>query len=306
TQKKTCNVAFVKTHKTASTTLATILFRYGKRHGLRVANFDGHQSSISLPEAVEAAGEPVDVMHYHHAWDGFYDGGWGEAKAAYRKIMREPSDVKLVTVMREPVGHYLSYYYYFLQPETGLSIAEYFEVSKEPKDPRYEKTFLKQRDGSLGWHGFKLLHNPLCAEFGIRNVKQLEAFIDDDLPGFAMILLTEQFEESLAIFMRMFNWRPIDMTYCKVIETKAGVARYDGKMLTNVPKIKDLPLEVLSEIRRQTQLDLALYKAAVKIYREKKALFGKNLEVDVRAIRTAQSAVHGYLDFNATSLAHGW
>ena len=60
-------------------------------------------------------------MHYHHAWDGFYDGGWGEAKAAYRKIMREPSDVRLVTVMREPVGHYLSYYYYFLQPETGVS-----------------------------------------------------------------------------------------------------------------------------------------------------------------------------------------
>ena len=30
----------------------------------------------------------------------------------------------------------------------------------------------------------------------------------------------------------------------RVIETKAGVARYDGKMLTNVPKIKDLPLEV--------------------------------------------------------------
>ena len=39
---------------------------------------------------------------------------------------------------------------------------------------------------------------------------------------------------------------------------------------------------------------------------QKKALFGKNLEVDVRAIRTAQSAVHGYLDYNATSLAHGW
>lgn len=29
------------------------------------------------------------------------------------------------------------------------------------------------------------------------------------------ILLTEQFEESLAIFMRMFNWDPIDMTYCR-------------------------------------------------------------------------------------------
>lgn len=30
----------------------------------------------------------------------------------------------------------------------------------------------------------------------------------------------------------------------RVIETKAGVARYDGKMLANVPKIRDLPSEV--------------------------------------------------------------
>lgn len=32
--------------------MATILYRYGKRHGLNVANFEGHQSSIDLPEAV--------------------------------------------------------------------------------------------------------------------------------------------------------------------------------------------------------------------------------------------------------------
>lgn len=43
----------MKTHKTASTTAATILYRYGKRHNLNVANFDGHQSSIALPDAVK-------------------------------------------------------------------------------------------------------------------------------------------------------------------------------------------------------------------------------------------------------------
>lgn len=59
-------------------------------------------------------------MHYHHAWDGFYEGRWGDAKAAYKKIMRDPSVVNLVTVMREPVSHYMSYYYYFLQPEMGV------------------------------------------------------------------------------------------------------------------------------------------------------------------------------------------
>lgn len=43
----------MKTHKTASTTAATILYRYGKRHNLNVANFDGHQSSIELRDAVK-------------------------------------------------------------------------------------------------------------------------------------------------------------------------------------------------------------------------------------------------------------
>ncbi|CAM9634401.1 unnamed protein product, partial [Ectocarpus sp. 8 AP-2014] len=120
TKNQTCNIAFVKTHKTASTTAATLLYRYGKRHDLNVAHFHGHQSSIELPEAIEDSGKPVDLMHYHHAWDGFYEGGWAEAKAAYKKIMRDPTKVNLVTVMREPVAHYMSYYYYFLQPETGV------------------------------------------------------------------------------------------------------------------------------------------------------------------------------------------
>lgn len=69
---------------------------------------------------IEKSGKPVDLMHYHHAWDGFYEGRWADAKAAYKKIMRDPSVMKLVTVMREPVSHYMSYYYYFLQPETGV------------------------------------------------------------------------------------------------------------------------------------------------------------------------------------------
>lgn len=72
-----------------------------------------------------------------------------------------------------------------------LSIMEYFKLSRTPSDPRYERTFLRKRNSknssSTGWHGFKLLHNPLCAEFGIQNEQQLESFLQDDLPEFAMV-----------------------------------------------------------------------------------------------------------------------
>lgn len=69
-------------------------------------------------------GRRVDIMHYHHAWNGFYSGTWAQAKAKYSKIMSDHDDVNYVTVLREPVAHYLSYYYYFLNPinKVGMGI----------------------------------------------------------------------------------------------------------------------------------------------------------------------------------------
>lgn len=55
-------------------------------------------------------------MHYHHAWNGFYGGTWAEARSKYSEIMSDKSVVNYVTVLREPIAHYLSYYYYFINP----------------------------------------------------------------------------------------------------------------------------------------------------------------------------------------------
>ena len=58
----------------------------------------------------------MDIMHYHHAWNGFYSGTWEEARSKYTTIMSDEEAVNFVTVLREPIAHYLSYYYYFLNP----------------------------------------------------------------------------------------------------------------------------------------------------------------------------------------------
>lgn len=58
------------------------------------------------------------------------------------------------------------------------------------------------------------------------------------------VLLTERFDEGLALLQRMLQWDPIDMTYCKMLQTKKGEMRWDGKPLENVPKISDLAPEV--------------------------------------------------------------
>lgn len=68
-------------------------------------------------------GKRVDIMHYHHAWNGFYKGSWADARQKYSRIMSSEAEVNFVTVLREPVSHYLSYYYYFIEPLNQVGTA---------------------------------------------------------------------------------------------------------------------------------------------------------------------------------------
>lgn len=45
------NIAFIKTHKTASTTLASILYRYGKRHDSNISKFKEGGTVVDLASA---------------------------------------------------------------------------------------------------------------------------------------------------------------------------------------------------------------------------------------------------------------
>lgn len=79
-----------------------------------------------------------------------------------------------------------------MRSRAKLTITEYMGLSSkpEPDNTRYQATLERRtgrRNEDAGWHGFKLLYNPLCAEFGIRTAQELEEFIRDDLPDFAMV-----------------------------------------------------------------------------------------------------------------------
>lgn len=59
-------------------------------------------------------------MHYHISGRGQYDGTWSDALEYYRQIMRDPDNINFITMLREPRSHLLSYYYYYLEPETKV------------------------------------------------------------------------------------------------------------------------------------------------------------------------------------------
>lgn len=68
------------------------------------------------------SGKRANIFHYHHVWDGYFKSTWARARQLFGNIMVEPkSSIKYVTVLRDPVEHWLSYYYFYYHPENHVS-----------------------------------------------------------------------------------------------------------------------------------------------------------------------------------------
>eukprot|EP00904_Undaria_pinnatifida_P012461 jgi/Undpi1/8345/HiC_scaffold_25.g10813.m1 len=275
TANQTANVAYVKTHKTGSSTMASIMYRYAKRHDLeRNSNHTSAREAYLVSAVEHGEAGRVDIMHYHITPKGQYLYPWSEARKNYRGIMRDPDHINFITIMREPRSHFLrSYYYYFIQPENQLSIEEYF--LKGPRKTRH----------------VKLLGNPLSAEFGVSTPTELEHLIAQELSSFKLIVLTEQFDEGLLVLRRLLGWDMIDMTYAKMKVSTAGYTRWDGKQL------------VQDEIDASTKLDHILYTAAQEHFAKRMQVVSNVIEADLEGFTELQHAISDYLDANDSSKA---
>ncbi|CAM9865086.1 unnamed protein product, partial [Laminaria digitata] len=150
------------------------------------------------------------------------------------------------------------------------------------------------------------LNNPLCAEFGIRTEEELEHFILAELPDFRLVILTEAFDEGLMVLRRLLGWEMIDMTYSRMMETKSGSRRWDGKGLKDVPHFDDLNPSTQKAIDASTGLDGRLYAAAVVLYEERKAVAAIEIEEELEEFEKLQVVMNDYLKKNSSSEAVKW
>ncbi|XP_045136153.1 galactose-3-O-sulfotransferase 3-like isoform X5 [Portunus trituberculatus] len=121
---KTClprnNVAFLKTHKSASSAIQNILFRYGDKHNLHFAlpNIGNHFGGKLSFKAAMVRSSPLNIapniFAIHTKWDHM----------EVKKVM--PEDTVFFTIVREPTDLFQSLFTYSkFQEITGLSLHEY-------------------------------------------------------------------------------------------------------------------------------------------------------------------------------------
>lgn len=175
-------IVMIKTHKTGSTTLGNILFRFAAHRGLRIVCPVAHYMSLSRDENLPFTG-PYDISLHH---------GWKVPLSFYEKLV--PGAV-WITAVRDPIKRYLSSYTYFVMPNRGLTVDDLADfLQKDHSDQR------------------GLLH-----DFGLTEESQVNEFLSERgmWHRFRVVVVAERWDESMVMLRDLLHWRMEDVLYLR-------------------------------------------------------------------------------------------
>ncbi|XP_012869689.1 PREDICTED: galactosylceramide sulfotransferase isoform X1 [Dipodomys ordii] len=217
------NIVFLKTHKTGSSTLLNILFRFGEKHGLRFA-FPKGRNDFGYPgwfarDLVRGykPGACFNIIANHMRFQ--YD----EVRALV------PPDATFITVLRDPARLFESSFHYF-----GAVVPLTWTLP----GPDKLTSFLRDPDryydpAAINAH---YLRNLLAFDLGLDSgleagsarVPELLAQLER---RFHLVLLQEYFDESLVLLKDLLCWRLEDVLYFKLnARRRSAVPRLSGSL----------------------------------------------------------------------------
>ena len=282
TKQQVSKIAYIKTHKTGSSTLGSVFLRYGARHGLRLykqAKGAGGHTIEGIPEIRMFEQLAFDMCIQHTSEEGYWNYKMHDLVMFYNGIIRSP---KLVTIVREPIEHYLSYYFYFIGAEDQYNL------------------------DTMQWYAAQGgLMNPLAGEFNVHTIEQLALFLSNDFPKFDFILVSDRMDESLLVMRKLFNWDLLDITYMRILDSGStqGVRRYDGKKIRKTPKKESLTKAQYASVQSATLLDNEIYRMAVARLDAEISNYGPTFADDLRTFVAAQGALLSMCQSPTTEVA---
>ncbi|XP_018605085.1 galactosylceramide sulfotransferase-like [Scleropages formosus] len=202
------NVMFMKTHKTASSTLLNILFRFGEKHHLKFA-FPDNRNDFFYPAFFQRMqvkgyqpGMCFNIMCNHMRFNE------GEVRSLL------PADAAYITILRDPAELFESAFHYFnrVVPLTWVipsknKLAEFLRDPKQYYSPSsYNSYYLK---------------NLLFFDLGYDNTlepedPQVEQAIQAMDKRFQLVMIAEHFEESLILLKDILCWQMEDLLFLRL------------------------------------------------------------------------------------------
>ncbi|XP_039515779.1 galactose-3-O-sulfotransferase 3 [Pimephales promelas] len=266
---KHTSIAFLKTHKTASTTVQNILFRFAERNnltvGLPITTCD-HQFCYPRPFSshfVHPHTTPPDIITNHLRF----------SRAELRRLM--PNNTVYITILREPGAMFESLFTYFNQhchsfkrvPNGSLETFlkhpwRYYRP--EENDSMYARNTL-----TFDLGGDKDRPHSEAVGYAKRFAAELERV-------FSLVMISEYFDESLVLLRRLLSWDLDDVLYISL-----NMRTPDSK--------NSLSSETTAKIRAWNTIDSVLYDYFnASLWRQLRALGLACVEREVLLLRQSR------------------
>ncbi|XP_022077338.1 galactose-3-O-sulfotransferase 4 isoform X1 [Acanthochromis polyacanthus] len=291
------HIMFLKTHKTASSTVLNMLYRFGEERNLRFALPLGYQLGYPLPfnaHRVKGYRGPraieFHIMGNHMRFN----------KLEVEKVM--PADTFYFSIIRDPVTLAESSFAYYKEVAPAFrkakGLGDFADDPRKYYDPRLRNNHYAR---NLLWFDFGMDHN---ANFSMALAQRGEAMIRRT---FKLILVSEYFDQSMILLRHALCW-PLDAVVSfslnarqqKPISTggmsgnwvgkaaaAAAIGVRAGRSQPKTPPNLSLTEDQREKLRQWNALDWYLYKVFNRTFWEEIDRFGRaQMEQEMTLLRT--------------------
>ncbi|XP_006640258.2 galactosylceramide sulfotransferase isoform X2 [Lepisosteus oculatus] len=202
------DIMFMKTHKTASSTILNILFRFGEKHRLKFA-FPDSRNDFFYPSSFQRSqvkdyrpGMCFNIICNHMRFN------------EHEVLKLLPADSTYFTILRDPAELFESSFHYF-----GKVVPLTWKISAEDKLTEFLHDPWRYYDPD-GYNAF-YLRNLLFFDFGYdNNLSPEDPRVEESIRAienrFHLVMLVEHFEESLILLKDALCWEMEDLLFFKL------------------------------------------------------------------------------------------
>ena len=274
-------ILFLKTHKTGSSTITNIFFRYGDLRNLSFVLSDGtllgwpKRFQLKFPRLLQSKAPNILCSHARF-----------NQKPMNWLFPKQTS--KYVTILRNPVDNFESVFRY-------MKLGSPLGVGNGPDSLQ---TFL---ENGVSFGKFKtvkaspLVRNPLLYDLGLsfkyyQNLTAVNEYIQFLDKEFDLVMIMDYFDESLVLMKRLLCWQMEDILYLKLNE------RQD--------KEKDTVLndDVRENVKSWNKADVLLFEYFNKSFWRKIENDGESFYKELTIFRERKSEIKRACVTNETSL----
>ncbi|XP_067684333.1 galactose-3-O-sulfotransferase 3-like [Haliotis asinina] len=219
------HIAFLKVHKSASSTMMNLFYRFGLKRNLTYVlplkgenylNLTKQKMFLSVVPPPAMSGYDILCNHVSR-----FD------QQAFSRLL--PLDTKYIAIVREPLERLNSAFHYYNKDAILTAVKGKYSFQDYQQNPEHYETI---------WGAGSHTNNKMARDFGFpyehyRNISKFKAFLQTLKKQFHFVAVTEMFHESLVLMRRLLNWPMKDILFWKINVNQnkhKGIGRVSEKL----------------------------------------------------------------------------